>query len=163
MNTAVTGRHQRTEADVKASARQIFQRYVRTAGLRWTPERARLLELVFESHDHFTIDELFHRAESRKLNISRATIYRTVPLLAQCKLIDRTVTHEGETIYEHTHQHEHHDHLICIQCGLLIEFRHPDIEALQGKIAEAHGFRLTHHTLQLYGFCRDCAAKGVES
>ena len=70
---------------------------------------------------------------------------------------------DGKTYYEHHYNHEHHDHLICTECGKIIEFFSAEIEELQDKMAEKYGFRLTNHSLRMWGICEDCQARPNKS
>jgi Fur family ferric uptake transcriptional regulator len=133
-----------------------FQKHVRNEGMRWTQEREQLLQLIYKLHGHFSVEDLYGHAQDNGLNISKATIYRNVSLLEKCNLVDKITTHQGEVVYEHSLDHEHHDHLICTKCRKLIEFQNRDIERLQIEIAQEHQFQIKHHSLNIYGLCTNC-------
>jgi Fur family transcriptional regulator, ferric uptake regulator len=88
--------------------------------------------------------------------VSMATVYRTMKLLSECGLAHARNFGDGQTRYEAAIGRHHHDHLICTQCGTIIEFENNRIEALQEMVARRHGFRVTSHKMELYGLCRSC-------
>jgi Fur family ferric uptake transcriptional regulator len=108
---------------------------------------ARILE---ESEDHPDVEELYRRSVKVDAKISISTVYRTVKLFEDAGIIARHDFRDGRSRYE-TVPEEHHDHLIDLKNGVVIEFRSPEIEALQERIAREHGFRLVDHRLELYG------------
>ena len=119
-------------------------------GLRMTDQR-RTIALVLEgSDDHPDVEELYARASAIDPRISIATIYRTVKLFEESGILDKLEFGDGRARYEDGAR-EHHDHLIDMQTGEVIEFCDPEIEALQDKIAQRLGYRLKGHKLELYG------------
>jgi Fur family ferric uptake transcriptional regulator len=134
----------------------LFQTFLRRRGLKLTPERRDLFEEIFKRHEHFEADELLFRLKQRGRKISRATIYRALDLLVAAGVVGRVrVSGEGYR-YERLHAGEHHDHLICIGCGRIIEFYEPKIEYLQDVVCGRNGFRPVTHSHQIRGFCRSC-------
>lgn len=119
-------------------------------GLRMTEQRRTIAAVLQESSDHPDVEELYARASARDSGISLATVYRTVKLFEEAGILDKLEFGDGRARYEDA-QREHHDHLIDIRTGAVIEFMDPDIEKLQEKIAEKLGFRLVGHKLELYG------------
>ncbi len=119
-------------------------------GLRLTEQRRVIAEVLSESHDHPDVEELHARAQARDERISLATVYRTVKLFEEAGLLDKLEFGDGRARYEDADR-EHHDHLIDMRSGEVIEFVDPDIEALQERIAERLGYRLMGHKLELYG------------
>jgi Fur family ferric uptake transcriptional regulator len=120
------------------------------AGLRMTEQRrvfARVLDL---SLDHPDVDELHNRASAVDPKISIATVYRTMNLFEEIGIVERHDFRDGRSRYESVPD-EHHDHLIDLKSGQIIEFNSPEIEALQERIAREHGFKLVDHRLELYG------------
>lgn len=119
-------------------------------GLRMTEQR-RVIARVFESSDdHPDVEELYSRASAEDPNISLATVYRTVKLFEEAGILERHEFGDGRARYEDA-QRNHHDHLIDIQSGEVIEFVDEEIEALQEKIAAKLGYELRGHRLELYG------------
>lgn len=119
-------------------------------GLRMTGQRRVIAEVLEDATDHPDVEELYARAQAIDPNISIATVYRTVKLFEEAGILERVEFGDGRARYEDA-EREHHDHLIDMQTGQVIEFLDPDIEALQDKIAERLGYRLIGHKLELYG------------
>ncbi len=119
-------------------------------GLRMTDQRRTIAAVLQESSDHPDVEELYARASSRDSGISLATVYRTVKLFEEAGILDKLEFGDGRARYEDA-EREHHDHLIDINSGEVIEFMDPDIEKLQEKIAAKLGYRLKGHKLELYG------------
>jgi len=119
-------------------------------GLRMTEQRKVIAKVLSEADDHPDAEELYRRASAIDSKISLATIYRTVRLLSDAGIIETHDFRDGRARYE-TADAEHHDHLIDVQSGDVIEFVDEEIEALQHKIAEKLGYELVDHRLELYG------------
>lgn len=120
------------------------------SGLRMTEQRKTIAQVLEESADHPDVEELYSRASSIDPRISIATVYRTVKLFEESGILEKHEFGDGRARYE-TADRDHHDHLIDMQSGKVIEFVDPEIEALQEKIAERLGYRLKGHRLELYG------------
>ena len=121
-----------------------------TAGLRMTEQRRVVAQVLQESNDHPDVEELYARASKVDAGISLATVYRTVKLFEETGILERLEFGDGRSRYEDA-EREHHDHLIDINTGKVIEFVDPEIEALQEKIAAKLGYELRGHKLELYG------------
>jgi len=119
-------------------------------GLRMTGQRRIIAAVLEDSKDHPDVEELYARASVRDSAISLATVYRTVKLFEEAGILDKLEFGDGRARYEDA-ERDHHDHLIDINSGEVIEFMDPDIEKLQEKIAEKLGYRLMGHKLELYG------------
>lgn len=119
-------------------------------GLRMTDQRRVIARILQDSTDHPDVEELYRRSSAIDSKISIATVYRTVKLFEDAGIIERHDFREGRSRYE-TVPEEHHDHLIDLKSGQVIEFHSPEIEALQEKIARERGFKLVDHRLELYG------------
>ncbi len=139
--------------------RVFFSEFLRKKGLKSTRERTALLEEIFETHRHFDAEDLVARMRSRGKKISRATVYRTLELLHDCGLVGRVRLNEEKYRYERLRKGEHHDHLVCSECGRVIEFVEPQIEALQELVCKKHDFMATSHSHQIRGVCRNCQAR----
>ncbi len=118
--------------------------------LRMTDQRRIIAAVLDESHDHPDVEELHDRASAADPRISIATVYRTVKLFEEAGILDKREFGDGRARYE-TSDRDHHDHLIDLQSGEVIEFVDPAIEALQEQIARKLGYRLKGHRLELYG------------
>ncbi len=121
-----------------------------TKGLRMTDQRRIIAKVLSGSHDHPDVEELYKRANAIDKKISIATVYRTVSLLEEAGIIERHDFRDGRARYEELSE-DHHDHLIDISTGKVIEFVDPRIEELQKEIAQRLGFKLIDHRLELYG------------
>ena len=119
-------------------------------GLRLTDQRRTIAAVLEAATDHPDVEELYNRASAVDPNISLATVYRTVKLFEETGILEKHEFGDGRARYE-TSDREHHDHLIDMNSGEVIEFIDPEIEALQDKIAEKLGYRLMGHRLELYG------------
>jgi Fur family ferric uptake transcriptional regulator len=118
-------------------------------GMRMTEQRRVIARVLEQSADHPDVEELYRRASAVDPNISISTVYRTVKLFEDAGIIARHDFGAGRARYE-TLPEEHHDHLIDLRSGRVIEFRNEEIERLQEKIAREHGYRLVDHRLELY-------------
>ena len=121
-----------------------------TKGLRMTGQRRIIAGVLEGSDDHHDVEELYARASALDAAISIATVYRTVKLFEEAGILERVEFGDGRARYEDA-ERDHHDHLIDLNSGEVIEFVDPDIEALQEKIAAKLGYRLKGHKLELYG------------
>ena len=119
-------------------------------GMRMTEQRRVIARVLESSADHPDVEELYRRSALVDSRISISTVYRTVKLFEDAGIIERHDFRDGRSRYE-TVPDEHHDHLIDLKTGHVIEFHSPEIEALQERIAREHGFRLVDHRLELYG------------
>ena len=120
------------------------------SGFRMTEQRKLVAKALEESLDHPQVEELFSIVSSQDPKISIATVYRTVKLFEESGIIEKLEFKDGKTRYEDA-EREHHDHLIDIKTGRIIEFVDKEIELLQEKIAERYGYTLLGHRLELYG------------
>ncbi|WP_347817961.1 Fur family transcriptional regulator [uncultured Planktomarina sp.] len=130
-------------------AKNIIQRCAQN-GLRMTEQRRIVAQVLEDSLDHPDVEELYARALKLDPRISIATVYRSVKLFEESGILEKLEFGDGRARYEDA-ERDHHDHLIDMNSGEVIEFIDPDIEALQEKIAERLGYRLKGHRLELYG------------
>ena len=136
--------------------KNIFSNYLNRNGLKFTPERKLILEEVFTRHEHFDVEALFQRLYKKNKRISRATIYRALPLLIDSGLISEAMRCKDRIYYEHIYGHKHHDHMLCIKCGKLIEFRNDRIEKFKEEVCEKYGFKPLESRFGIKGYCKDC-------
>jgi Fur family transcriptional regulator, ferric uptake regulator len=122
----------------------------KTKGVRLTDQRKIIAEVMSEATDHPDVDELHKRVNKIDKKISIATVYRTVKLFEESGIVEKHDFKGGKARYEQAPE-EHHDHLIDINSGKIIEFVDKDIEILQNKVAQKLGYRLVDHKLELYG------------
>ena len=119
-------------------------------GMKMTEQRRVIARVLSMAKDHPDVEKVYRRASEMDPKISIATVYRTVRLFEEANIIERHDFGDGRSRYEEATD-EHHDHLIDIQSGEVIEFQNQEIEALQEEIAEKHGMKLVGHRLELYG------------
>jgi len=149
---------------VKSTAR-LFEAFLRSRGLRLTKQRAAILRAIFGTHRHVSAEELFEllrqNEKTKGLKISRATVYRTLALLTEGGFVQALdVGRDQGTLYEHVLGHEHHDHMVCLVCGKIIEFSDERLEQVQEEAVRRHGFEATTHRLNVYGTCATCLKRG---
>lgn len=133
-----------------ADAERSLEELCVERGMRMTDQRRVIARVLEASADHPDVEELYRRSSAVDARISISTVYRTVKLFEDAGIIERHDFRDGRSRYE-TVPDEHHDHLIDLKTGQVIEFHSPEIEALQERIAREHGFRLVDHRLELYG------------
>ena len=130
--------------------------YMNRHGLRSTEQRRIVTERFFTSEGHLSIEDLLELVRVIEPKIGYATVYRTLKLLKECGLAYERHFGDGVSRYEVAWEHEHHDHLICIDCGEIIEFENERIETLQEALASKFGYELVRHKHELYGICERC-------
>lgn len=140
-------------------ARAVFLDYLAANGLKTTPQRNLILDVFLHCEGHLTAEDLYAEVKAVDPAVGQATVYRTLKLLDDAGVARAVNFGDGVARYEHELGHEHHDHLICEQCGRNIEVLDPKIEKLQEALAKKHGFTLTGHKMYLYGLCADCRKK----
>jgi Fur family ferric uptake transcriptional regulator len=136
--------------------KEIFLEHIQKAGLRRTSQRDLILEIFLKTEEHLSSEDLYWLVQKQDPTVGHTTVYRTLKLLTEAGLAREVRFGDGKTYYEHHYNHEHHDHLICTECGKIIEFFSAEIEELQDKMAEKYGFRLTNHSLRMWGICEEC-------
>ena len=146
---------QRLDPEVVTKRQESLQEALQQRGLRNTKQREILTDIFFSYDRHFSHDELLALAREKDSGIGYATVYRTLKLLTELGLATELNFDDGHTRFEAA-DGEHHDHLICIKCSRIVEFEEEKIEILQERVAKAHGFKLIHHKMELYGVCPVC-------
>jgi len=138
---------------------KLFKSWISGKGLKATKQRQEILNIFLHSHGHKNLAQIYAQVAKVNSKIGYTTVYRTLKLLTRCGLAVQRKFADGETRYEPSSGGNHHDHLICLRCGKIIEFEDEDIEALQNGIAERYRFKISHHRMELYGQCADCSSK----
>ncbi len=138
---------------------EVFSEYLGHKNLKMTPQRRIILNTLLKQKDHLSSEELYARVKKRDHSIGQATVYRTLKLLTDSGLIEPLDFADGVTRYEASYGKNHHDHLICEQCGKNIEILDETIERRQEELAKKHNFTLRRHKMYLYGICKDCRNK----
>ena len=136
----------------------IFSSYLEKNSLRKTPERFHILEEIYKRTDHFDAEALYIHMKNENYRVSRATVYNTLELLVNCDLVVKHQFGKNLAQYEKSYGFKQHDHLICVDCGEVLEFCDPRIQDIKNMMGSLLQFEVTHHSLNLYGKCkRDCA------
>jgi Fur family ferric uptake transcriptional regulator len=133
--------------------REVFAEYLAKHRLKRSEQREAILDVFLETEDHLSVDDLLVLVHRRRPEVGRTTVYRTLKLLREAGLASELQV-GGETRFERDYNREHHDHLICEECGEIIEFASPEIERLQDEIAGKLGFIIKGHRHQIYGLCQ---------
>ncbi|NTU41922.1 MAG: transcriptional repressor [Nitrospirales bacterium] len=136
-----------------------FREYLLTKGLKLTRERDEILSEIVAMEKHFDPEELFRRLRAKGSKVSRASVYRTISLLVECGFIEQVERVDRHAHYERVAKDRHHDHMICMSCGRVIEFYSPTLEMLQEELCQRENFRGIRHSLEIMGYCRTCSEK----
>lgn len=141
----------------------IFQAYLKQRGLKLTAQRNVIARKVLSTHRHFSAEELIEALRSERRATSKATVYRTLALLEEASLLNSIDFQQGYKFYEHTHLagHDHHEHLMCVECQKILEFRDDELETFHERIAGRHGFQVVSHTYKIFGVCPECQKKAI--
>ena len=136
-------------------AEEIFRNFLKAGKNRITPERFEVLDAALEYQGHFGADDLYVLMKNSESRVSRATVYKTLELLAQCELISKRHFGENMTRYESSFKKQVHDHLICVDCGRIVEFSDPRIKKLPEEISENLNFNFESYSFNIFGRCKD--------
>ena len=139
---------------------EIVERYMRKQGYRWTSQRRLIAEVALSTHAHFNAEELLDMCREVDSQVSRATVYRTLAMLEEANFVESLDTGEGGRRFEHVIGHEHHDHMICGECGKIIEFHDEELERRKRAVATERGYELESHTLKMIVKCLDPDCEG---
>jgi len=128
----------------------------RAVGLKTTLPRLKVMEILENSGErHMTAEDVYKEMLNLKEEIGLGTVYRVLNQFEQAGLVERNNFESGSSVFE-IKSDSHHDHLVCMKCGVVEEFFDPSIEAQQEKVAKMAGFQIAGHSLSIYGFCSDC-------
>lgn len=143
---------------MESAEEKRFREYLQGKGLKFTMERRTVLNEVFNTHGHFEAEDIAVALRERGTRVSRASVYRTLPLLVESGMLRHVYSAEKHSHYEHVFGHEHHDHLVCTRCGRTTDFFDSKIEELQDAICRTYGFESANHELEIIGLCSSCSA-----
>lgn len=142
---------------VSQSPESKFKEYLasRARPQRFTVPQREMVRYIFSSHNHFDAEQLLSDMEQAGLNVSRATVYRTLAKLVDAGLL-RRLQIGPRLVYEHDYGYPQHEHLVCQQCGKMIEFESPELDAVYQEVCQQHQFQPVSHSLIVRGTCSDC-------
>ncbi len=139
--------------EIIKEVKQIFTSHLEKHELRKTPERYAILEEIYRRNDHFDAEQLFIHMKDQNYRVSRATVYNTLELLLSCDLVIRHQFGKNFAQFEKSYGFRQHDHMICVDCGQVMEFCDPRIQQIKNMMGDLLEFSVTHHALNLYGKC----------
>jgi Fur family ferric uptake transcriptional regulator len=136
-------------------ATEIFRKFLKEGLNRITPERFEILDAALEYDGHFGADDLYIKMKKQDSGVSRATVYKTLELLDQCGLLCKRNFGDNMTRYENSFKRQSHDHLICMDCGRIVEFVNPKVGDLPREIADELGFSIQSYSFNVFARCKD--------
>lgn len=139
--------------------REAFQEHLENNDLRLTGQRERILEFLLSADRHLSLNEIY--SALKKHGIGRVTVFRTLKMLEEAKLVDHVTTPKGGSLFEMKLERPHHDHLICVNCGKIQEVRWPDLEKIQERVCKTLGFKVAWHRHEVFGRCSECRDREV--
>ena len=152
--------HGKLSGQAAPEAMEAFEAFLHQRGQTLTAPRRRVVDSLLRARTHMAADDLIDVLRKAGTPVPKAIVYRTLALMRECGLFDAHDFDQGRRLYEPMMGRPHHDHLYCIGCGDVIEFSEEQIEKLQERIVERHGFTAVYHSHKIFGYCRKCGAKG---
>ena len=129
---------------------KILVKILKSEGLRYTDQRQAIWDEIRNSNEHRDAEDIYLKLKEGNVKVSRATVYRTIDVLVKNRLVRKMDVGEGRSLYEPRIDNEHHDHMICLDTGDIIEFYNKELEDLQDTIAKKHGYKVIRHVPQLF-------------
>jgi len=139
---------------------RLFGRLLDAKGLRLTSQREMILSQALAMEGHFEAEDLHDRLRKKSGRVSKASVYRTLPLLVEAGLLREVEFVDRHAHYERVRSKDPHEHLVCTGCGKVIEFRRPSVERALEEVARRHGFEKKSHKVEITGLCGDCQRGG---
>jgi Fur family ferric uptake transcriptional regulator len=135
---------------------EVFLKHIQKKGLKRTSQRDLILDVFLRTEEHLSSEDLYRLVTAEDPTVGQTTVYRTLKLLTEAGLAREVRFGDGRAHYEHNYKHQHHDHMICSECGRIIEFFSAELEAIQDAMAAKHRFEVTQHLLRIIGICAEC-------
>src|SRR5438477_13185380 len=135
---------------------EVFHQHIQKQGLKRTAQRDLILDVFLNTEAHVSGEDLYQLVREKDPTVGQTTVYRTLRLLTEAGLAREVRFGDGRAHYEHNYKHQHHDHMICSECGKIIEFYSPELEAIQDAMAAKYKFKLTEHLLRMIGVWSTC-------
>jgi Fur family ferric uptake transcriptional regulator len=132
-----------------------FRSYLKAKGFMVTREREAIAEAILKNQEHFDVDELFMSLRSKK-PISKASIYRAIPLMIESGILAEVYLEDGHMHYEKVYGREHHSHLRCLNCRRIFEFAAPELALVEKRVVRHEGFKSMGHKFEIWGLCATC-------
>src|SRR4029453_15704189 len=153
-----------TTSEPMSEEQEVFLKHIQRKGLKRTVQRELILDVFLRTEAHLSNEDLYRLVKEEDPTVGQTTVYRTLRLLTEDGLACEVPFGDKRAHYEHNYKHQHHDHMICSECGRIIEFYSAELEAIQDAMAAKHKFEVTQHLLRIIGLCAECqrARKGGE-
>lgn len=136
-------------------ASEILKEFLKKGKNRITPERFEVLDSALDYDGHFGADDLYVLMKNKRSRVSRATVYNTLELLVQCDLLSKRNFGDNMTRYESSFKRQSHDHLICMDCGRIVEFTNPDFEFIPQNLCKNLGFKFENYSFNIFARCKN--------
>src|ERR1044072_8852696 len=138
---------------------EVFLKHIQRKGLKRTSQRDLILDVFLRTEQHLSNEDLYQLVKKEDPTVGQTTVYRTMKLVTDAGLAREVRVGDGRPHYELNYKHQHHDHMICSECGKIIEFSSAELEAIQDEMAAKHDFEITQHLLRMIGICSECRHK----
>ena len=146
----------KNEQQVFETVKGIFSAYLEGNGHRKTPERFTILREIYLTEGHFDVESLYIKMKNNKYRVSRATLYNTIELLLQCNLVIKHQFGKNVAQFEKSYKYRQHDHLVCTNCGRVLEFCDPRLQEIQDSVEDIMQFEVSHRSFTFFGLCEAC-------
>jgi Fur family ferric uptake transcriptional regulator len=152
-----------TAAEPLSEEQEVFLKHIQKKGLKRTTQRELILDVFLRTEEHLSNEDLYQLVKKEDPTVGQTTVYRTLKILTEAGLAREVRFGDGRTHYEHNYKHQHHDHMICSECGKIIEFFSAELEAIQDQMAAKHDFEIRQHLLRMIGICSECRREQIQN